>query len=69
MQFVDEGAGLFKMKGFPDGLLHIERRTKDMLSNVSYDEVASLPLEFKKAVYTQPIMQRIIEVYVLAKRE
>ena len=69
IQFEMKEPGLYAIKGFPEGLPYVDEATKKLARGITNDDAATLVLRFKKVEWTQASLQRVLEVYTLAKRE
>ena len=67
--FVRQDSGLYAIKGFPDGLPHVDEATKKIARGVTNDDAATLVLRWKNVSWTQASLQRVLEVFMLLKRE
>ena len=68
IQFVLKESGLYASKGFLEGLPHVDQATKKLARSITNDDAASLVLRFKNVNWTQASLQRVLEVFTLAKR-
>ena len=62
-----QDTGLYSIKGFQRALTHVDETTKKLARGVTNDDAATLVLRWKNASWTQASLQRVLEVFTLAK--